>query len=40
MPVGMGLSVLAGFISTTLLVIVVLIAIVIGTIVWVLRKIF
>jgi hypothetical protein len=39
-PLGMALSMLAGFISTTLLVIVVLVAIVIGTIVWVLRKIF
>jgi hypothetical protein len=31
---------LAGFISTTLLIIVVIIAVIIGTIVWALRKIF
>jgi hypothetical protein len=31
---------LAGFISTTLLIIVVIIAVIIGTIVWAIRKIF
>jgi hypothetical protein len=31
---------LAGFISTTLLIIVVVIAVIIGTIVWAIRKIF
>jgi hypothetical protein len=31
---------LAGFISTTLLIVVVVIAVIIGTIVWAIRKIF